>query len=159
MLSQLRGKIKGFWKKIRSNTKLRHWKWTQKELFIVYWCHSGGSGYKIWKVHKKYMFTAGLVWYDHGDNNVWYKNLRKWKFHWQVDRRNYKHYDGVPSFLEWIRRNLFSLSNVGEFMMRVHHIMMNGKKFMMGVHHMMQVHHMMRVYHMYDGYSSYITYS
>ena len=142
-----------------SNTKLRHWKGTKKELFRFYWCHSGGSGYKVWKVRKKYVFTAGLVWYDHGDNNVWYKNLRKWKFHWQVDRRNYKHYDGVPSFLEWIRRNLFSLSNVGEFMMRVHHIMMNGKKFMMGVHHMMQVHHMMRVYHMYDGYSSYITYS
>ena len=134
----------------RSNTKLRHWKGTKKELFRFYWCHSGGSGYKVWKVRKKYVFTAGLVWYDHGDNNVWYKNLRKWKFHWQVDRRNYKHYDGVPSFLEWIRRNLFSLSNVGEFMMRVHHIMMNGKKFMMGVHHMMQVHHMMRVYHIYD---------
>ena len=131
--------------KYKSNTKLRHWKGTKKELFRFYWCHSGGSGYKVWKVRKKYVFTAGLVWYDHGDNNVWYKNLRKWKFHWQVDRRNYKHYDGVPSFLEWIRRNLFSLSNVGEFMMRVHH--------------MMQVHHMMRVYHMYDGYSSYITYS
>ena len=131
---------------IRSNTKLRHWKGTKKELFRFYWCHSGGSGYKVWKVRKKYVFTAGLVWYDHGDNNVWYKNLRKWKFHWQVDRRNYKHYDGVPSFLEWIRRNLFSLSNVGEFMMRVHHMIMNGKKFMMGVHHMMQVHHMMRVY-------------
>ena len=42
--------------------------------------------------------------------------------------------------------------------MRVHHIMMNGKKFMMGVHHMMQVHHMMHVYHMYAGCSSYITY-
>ena len=142
-----------------TNTKLRHWKGTKKELFRFYWCHSGGSGYKVWKVRKKYVFTAGLVWYDHGDNNVWYKNLRKWKFHWQVDRRNYKHYDGVPSFLEWIRRNLFSLSNVGEFMMRVHHIMMNGKKFMMGVHHiwcksiiwcesiicMMGIHHTLRI--------------
>ena len=32
--------------------------------------------------------------------------------------------------------------------MNVHHTMMNGKKFMMGVHHMMRVHHM------YIGYSS-----
>ena len=43
-----------------SNTKLRHWKGTQKELFIVYWCHSGGSGYKIWKVHKKYVLQQDL---------------------------------------------------------------------------------------------------
>ena len=67
------------WLMFGSNTKLRHWKGTKKELFRFYWCHSGGSGYKVWKVRKKYVFTAGLVWYDHGDNNVWYKVIRKWK--------------------------------------------------------------------------------
>ena len=30
--------------------------------------------------------------------------------------------------------------------MRVHHMMMNGKKFMIGVHHMMRVHHMMGIH-------------
>ena len=74
MMNHIIWTIFSFW----SNTKLRHWKGTQKEHFIFYWCHPGGSGYKIWKVHEMDVFTAGLVWYDHGDNNVWNKIIWKW---------------------------------------------------------------------------------
>ena len=59
---------------------------------------------------------------------ICYKSLRKWKFHWWVD---FRIYDGVPPFLEWIWRNPVFLSIGGEFMMSAHH--------MMGFHHMMHV--------------------
>ena len=57
-----------------------------------------------------------------------YKSIRKWKFHGWVD---FRIYDGVPPFLEWIWRNPIFLSIGGEFMMSAHH--------MMGFHHMMCV--------------------
>ena len=60
--------------------------------------------------------------------DICYKSLRKWKFHWWVD---FRIYDGVPPFLEWIWRNPVFLSIGGEFMMSAHH--------MMGFHHMMCV--------------------
>ena len=43
-----------------SNTKLRHWKGTKKELFIFYWCHSGGSGYKSERFIKRTCFQQAL---------------------------------------------------------------------------------------------------
>ena len=61
-------------------------------------------------------------------HDICYKSLRKWKFHWWVD---FRIYDGVPPFLEWIWRNPVFLSIGGEFMMSSHN--------MMGFHHMMCV--------------------
>ena len=60
--------------------------------------------------------------------DICFKSLRKWKFYWWVDFRTY---DGVSPFLEWIWQNPVFLSIGGEFMMSAHH--------MMGFHHMMCV--------------------
>ena len=62
--------------------------------------------------------------------DICYKSLRKWKFHWWVD---FRIYDGVPPFLEWIWRNPVFLSIGGEFMMSAYH--------MMGFQHMMCIVH------------------
>ena len=60
--------------------------------------------------------------------HICYKSLWKWKFYWWVD---FRIYDGVPPFLEWIWRNPVVLSIGGEFKMSAHH--------MMGFHRMMCV--------------------
>ena len=60
--------------------------------------------------------------------DICYKSLWKWKFHWWVD---FRIYDGVPPFLEWIWRNPVFLSIGGEFMISAHH--------MIGFHHMICV--------------------
>ena len=103
-----------FWQPSWTNTKLRHWKGTPKELLYFTDVTLVAVDIKSERFIKR--TAAGLVWYDHGDNNVWYKILRKWKCQ-------------MLGSLWWVSIIWWCCP-------------WNGKKFMMGVHHMMRVHYM-----------------